>query len=134
MLTLSAYDKSKKKHALSLKKLEAQITQLVAQHERETKHSADQSKHEELANNRSVRDGGIGNMMSWFLYLLVFTVFLLCFLLWALVIFTNWNVSCRLSYFEERSCSSFGSQGHGEETELWDLVSMATTLLSCDHY
>lgn len=71
----SAYDKSKKKHALSLKKLEAQITQLVAQHERETKHSADQSKHEELANNR-------------------------------------------LSYFEERSCSSFGSQGHGEETEL----------------
>jgi hypothetical protein len=53
---LSAYDKSKRKHALSLKKLEAQITQLVAQHERDvSKHSVDQNKHEELANNRSVR-------------------------------------------------------------------------------
>ncbi|KAL5255608.1 hypothetical protein ACHWQZ_G010994 [Mnemiopsis leidyi] len=77
----SAYDKSKKKHALSLKKLEAQITQLVAQHERDitarqmTSHSEDPSKHDELTNNR-------------------------------------------LSYFEERSCSSFGSHGHGEETEL----------------
>jgi len=69
----SAYDKSKKKHAMSLKKLEAQITQLVTQHERESKHS--EKPNDEHINNR-------------------------------------------LSYFDERSCSSVGSQGHGEETEL----------------